>query len=460
MAPQYRCIRYGTCGLADQRAVIASDTGDPPICPECGGPLKPETVESPRHPATWMPLGVWAILLMAALGGLAWTTWVPKPEPSMVYGQGLSTTGSGVYGGSGLGYVNGSEKPDNNRKFNPDLSGLIEVAGPEVRAWVANLSKACLNGQTAIGTCFTQLPSVKMGVTPDRGLREILMAVGTLRDRLGTGYSVGPEQIRVVGHEGLGATEDGARLKAGLESESGGTVKMDFLDRQEVAALAFAAALELFPLPHYKPEDIVFLEVGKSASFGAYRAAGESEARTTTFDLEWGFKNYADEVAYRGFVEGFAQASKRLENDFLMPIVREMVERKPGIIHRRAMYLAGQGVWAAAMLLHATPEMGKIGPRDLEKARRRLAEPGVWREVCADSQYRFDAYAQSLCQTLSQDEVLAGIDLLRAFAEEMKFGSKEVYVLRDTAYLWPLGYLKARYGLAKTGGVDNLTRHD
>jgi hypothetical protein len=123
------------------------------------------------------------------------------------------------------------------------------------------------------------------------------------------------------------------------------------------------------------------------------------------------------------------------------------VDRYPGLDTRSRVYLIGGIAWAVTTLVQPKSRLHypTIYPRHFDTLYNLAVRGDARNRLCDENPSKNDnPDIGKVCQTFTIDNLIAGLEILKTFSEEMNFSQKSVFFIRDSLYAWPLGYLKAK----------------
>ncbi|SMF93612.1 hypothetical protein SAMN02949497_0899 [Methylomagnum ishizawai] len=368
----------------------------------------------------------------------------------------------------------GMEEPSGTVK-NPDLFAVIEVGGKGVKGLLVNFneidkSEQCQRSEVDMVGCLfnrdTMIEPYNVNAIDKTAFDEVARSVREMIEAMisAKARAVDINNIYIVGSSSVGKMpeEDKADLKKRIEKEIGWARKMEFIKSNDEARLNAEGILNII-IPNGvggrnradKKKKVIVLDVGSGGIVGSYYLASEQD-RIETFSYPLGVKRYAE------FVENSLQQSNgdpnggSMKNDAdfqvrsnqimetkLEPEFAEIAERKPGMKSRSRVYLIGGINWALTNFMHSGDRrrFPEINPINIKKLRK-LAVDGEMDIICRDTS---NLEIKKSCDTFTTRQVIAGMDILRAFAKVMDFEKKDkIFFIRDALLVWSLGYLKEK----------------
>jgi hypothetical protein len=291
----------------------------------------------------------------------------------------------------------------------------------------------------------------------------VVSAVSEIVHRMETDYAVPRTHLYLVGSSGLPA-ENRSLLSALTFSEG----QIDFIKPNQEAILVFKGIV-----PVHRLNQVVVLDLGSGNSKGAYLESSK-DGDFATYSMQFGTKSWAAAVnASRTGDNSFAAAADVLRGSKLLPAVRACVEQFPGMQGRRRVYLAGGTAWAMATLMHPD-QIGanangfrsnwvKLNMHDVDNYLKMATDnPGallhpVLTSVNERNRKEAEDEVARVSTVFTQEQILAGAQVLKAFSDEMQFAGKDaLFFSRRALYAWPHGYLLEK--LSKPGADLSMGR--
>ena len=475
---EYTCKNYGNCANADdRRSFTLADTGAP-ACPSCGSTnLKKVSSGSganaggdSRKPVFIMLAILASLAAGAAVFSLRSCSTAEKQAQEEQRKQEQEKTEQERKKEEQEQQQREQEKQKQEEEAkkgksslppaNPELFGVIEIGGKGVKGVVVDLVNAlndenCKKDQEVFSDCLLRKKFDPYNVTPlvKASIGDAAKAAKTIMDEMTNQFTVDPSQIYVVGSSSVNKVEHKLELKKAIEDTLGNSMQMDFIDADLEGAYDFQGVLALLPETwgkntHWRDKrqkEVVVLDIGSGNSKGGYMEVVGDEKRFVSFEMKYGTKSFSDMVSKQG--GNFKETSANLRKNELQPAIKELVGRKPGMINRDRVYLLGGISWTLSNLvqprnkLHFPP----IYPAHFDTLYGRAIAPDAEKRLCSQNPDRdVNKDIQKICDIFTINDVIAGMDLMKTFSEEMRFKNKHVFFMRDSLYAWPLGYLKAR----------------
>jgi hypothetical protein len=481
---EYKCRNYGNCAYADDRKTFTLPDSGTPACPGCG---RSDTLKQVAGGGGGgLPkavLAVVAVLIMAALAWGGWQAFRSTSGPAPVSGKDNPPPVADNRQDRAPPPVSPDQEATKPEPFpvkldedprdspvpasNPPpagtgdakLYGIIEIGGKGVRGAVVDLVNAeikpdCNVDEEAFAKCLIRYTAAAHNVTPINpgSIDDTVRAVQAILDKIQNEYTVPSGQIYLVGSSSVARAAHSERLKEAVENALNRKFRLAYVTPDEEARHGFNGVLYMIPGKYraLRKTQTVVLDVGSGNTKGAYmetRADGESEL--ISFDFTWGTKTFSDEIDKQRGEGSFKDYSTRLRNTLLRPAIREVVDRKQGLVNHSRLYLIGGIAWTLTNLTQPQnrQRFPRIYPAQFDTLYARTIAPNATRRLCMENPDRaVNRDVEQICNTFTTDDMTAGMDLLKTIAEEIKMKEKTVFFIRDSLYAWPLAYLKTQCG--------------
>lgn len=338
---------------------------------------------------------------------------------------------------------------------NRTLYGGIEIGAKGVKGVVMKIDvspngfdpKALMPLKTINTTLMSGV--AQTGKFSPETIDETAKAVKKLYSQMQDQFKVAPERIHIIGSSGLQksdrhAVDNKDELARKIESVTGS--KMSFLEFEQEVRDSITGTV-----PTEYLNTAILVDIGSGNTKGGYQAGNVADD-FVTMSIPYGTVSFTDEIKKQGGTDdNFAQQAERLRGEILVPALRQEVEKKPGLVNRRKIYLTGGIVWVMATLLHPTNRdtYVKITAEDVNTFVRQA--------LSGDSSLLNPPALASIEDAKKRQEVLdakdaflpknliAGAELLQAVYSEFKLADKEVYFFRDDSkgWGWLMTYIKA-----------------
>lgn len=222
---------------------------------------------------------------------------------------------------------------------------------------------------------------------------------------------------------------------------------IDFLEAADQVKQSFNG---IVPRP-YRPESVIF-----EFSSGNTRAAyPEDSNRLVSAELAYGtitYHKHVSKVTAKTRLP-LSQEAQRLAGQELIAPFQQHVDRKPGLISQRRVYLSGGIVWAMVNYVHpsdrkAMVELFANGADEvdtfsqlLQRNQQQVIEECLAKVSDAKDHQTAEADLKNINKQFTQEQMIAGAELLRAIAETGRFRGRKVYFARHGYFAWVLSYV-------------------
>ncbi|PSB02065.1 protein kinase domain-containing protein [Merismopedia glauca] len=270
-------------------------------------------------------------------------------------------------------------------------------------------------------------------------------------------FQIPCEQIVIYGSSGLAQESHKDALAAAIGQETGRKVK--FISVEEEAILAFDGIV-----PSARRNQVVTIDIGSGNTKGAYLESTQpgQPDKYTTFGIPFGTKSFTKIIDKRPAGADFITTATTEKDKLLIPEIRNLAGRKPGLQNLPRVYLAGGISWALFTLVRpCQPEQtietqeeriaryGRLRPEDINTFynnaigdQKTLFKPDL--SQCTPEQRKIaEVDIAKIQKIFKRDNLIAGAEVLRALASELNFAQKErIFFARESIHALPIGYLK------------------
>jgi hypothetical protein len=295
-----------------------------------------------------------------------------------------------------------------------------------------------------------------------KAIDEVRTAVAGFYTYLSRELKIPPARLYVVASSSLLAADESKEnvqaLRKAVSEATGGTEELLQIDQATEVDLLIRGAI---PRSHW--DDAILIDVGSGTVKCGYHHpqrgihVERNEVVATVIDGTIAYTKKIQAEMTKGGERGFAafcDVASRLRGPEVVEKVADEINRKPGLINRKRIYLSGGAPWALLTLTNPIgsakmsdlyvpvslddirkfrddlQRTGRVPPRDLSgqpEAIRRKAEEQV-REVL---------------DTFTPENLLAGCEVLLGFADALQCQqlNKEVYFTRSGVVAWIVGYV-------------------
>ncbi len=346
----------------------------------------------------------------------------------------------------------------------PEVHGGIEIGSKGVKGIAIRVSSAEEGYEIKIlyaEVINTTLMQTKDNRFTPEAIRDTAAAAQRLFRRMQQEYSIPPEDIHLVVSSGA-AAENPQELIAELLKRVGQAPA--FLDVDSEVQLTIAGAIPKRYRANGRWFDnrslSVLIDIGSGNTKGGYQQArqvafGKAENDYVTWGIPKGTVTYTNEI-FKATGEAtdyttFAKRAQALSNDVLRIPLRNEAARHPGLINRKKVYLSGGIIWAVATLLHPEDKRSftPLTIEDFNNFYNRaitnpeaLLNPDLSR--IANPALRQDAEreVESVRNTFTPKNLIAGAEILRAVSTEMSLTGKRLLFARFGHLAWILSYVR------------------
>lgn len=344
------------------------------------------------------------------------------------------------------------------------LHGGIEIGSKGVKAIAIRITEEDEDYSVKIlyaEIVNTTLVQTKNGKFTPEAIQDTANAVQRFYQRLQQEHRVPKDHIYIVVSSGV-AGDNPQELSDEIARRTGQTPP--FLEVDTEVQLTVAGAIP----KRYKSGRIwydnrgisILIDIGSGNTKGGYQqlrqiAVGNAGYDYVTWGINKGTVTYTNEVSQSAGetadYAAFAKSSQALSEALLRAPMRNEVARKPGLLNRRKVYLSGGIIWAMATLLH--PEDRRtfttLTIDDINNFYNRavvdpdaLLEPDLSRITNAALRDEASREIESVRNTFTPKNLIAGAEILRAVAAEMKLTGKRMYFVRYGHLAWILSYVR------------------
>ncbi|MBS1792016.1 MAG: hypothetical protein JST85_30195 [Acidobacteria bacterium] len=345
-----------------------------------------------------------------------------------------------------------------------ELHGGIEIGSKGIKVIALRISGETDNYSVKVlyaEVINTTLMQTKNGQFTPEAIRDTANAVQQFYQRIRQEHQIPIENIHIAVSSGVTA-DNPKDLSSEIVKRTGHTPV--FLDVDTEVQLTIAGAIPKFYKVGQKWYDnrsiSVLIDVGSGNTKGGYQQMRQVPVGVASYDyVTWGipkgtvtFTNEVNKAAGEtADYKTFASTSNALSNTAIRSPLRSEIARKPGLLNRRKVYLTGGMVWAMATLLHpedrhsftaltvddintfysqATADPEVLLDPDLSKIKNATLRQDAEREV------------ESVRNTFTPKNIIAGAEILKAVAVEMNLTGKRIYFARYGHLAWILSYVR------------------
>lgn len=352
----------------------------------------------------------------------------------------------------------------NQPALSDQLHGGIEIGSKGVKAIALRIAG---DGEDyTLKILYSEIINTTLMQTQDdkftpEAIRETANAVQRFFQRMQQEYRVPADQIHIVISSGV-VGKNPQDVSNEIAKRTGQTPP--FLEVDTEVQLTVAGAIP----KRYKSGRVwydnrgisVLIDVGSGNTKGGYQQIRQTSLGNAGYDyVTWGISkgtvSYTNEVnkvaGEAADYPAFAKSSQALSETLLRSPLRYEAARKPGLLNRRKVYLTGGIVWAMATLLYPqdrrtfTPltvnDINNFYIRAVANPDALLA-PDLSRITKSDIREEAEREIESVRNTFTPKNLIAGAEILRAVAEEMKLTGKRLQFVRYGHLAWILSYVR------------------
>lgn len=344
------------------------------------------------------------------------------------------------------------------------LHGGIEIGSKGIKAIVVRVSSE--DEGYAVKILYAEIVNTTPVQTKDgkftpEAIRDTGVAVGRFYQRMLQEYRIPPDQVHIVVSSGL-VGENPQDLAAEVRKRTNQTPA--FLDVDSEVQLTISGAIPKRYKVGQKWYDnrgiSVLIDIGSGNTKGGYQQLRQVAIGSPDYDyVSWGITKgtvtYTTEVS-RAAGEAadyatFVKRSQELSNTSLRAPLRNEVARKPGLINRKKVYLSGGIAWAIATLIHPEDRRSftPLTTDDINTFYNRattnpetLMEPDLSRISNPAQRQEAEHEIESVRNTFTPKNLIAGAEIMRAVAAEMNLAGKRLLFVRYGHLAWILSYVR------------------
>jgi len=343
------------------------------------------------------------------------------------------------------------------REPGADVYAVVEIGASGVKGMVIQTLKTSAEAEAPSVKMLQQYEPLDKNAFTAEAASRVESAVAQLHKQMQDEFKVPDNHFYLVGSSGI--PPEVKSVVAGKTFMEGAAI--EFIDATKEATLVFRGIV-----PNRRLSQVVMLDIGSGNSKGAYVEKAKPNLTFTTFAVPWGTKTYAQEVnKKRKDGSQFMIVADPLRTELILPAVQSAVRDFPGLQNLRRVYLAGGIVWSLVTLLH--PDT--IGPdKDSREAtwvrltveditnfyNKATTDPAALLQadlsrVRKENRQKAEDEVARVGKVFNQDQLAAGAQILKTFADEMHFDKKDAILFsRSALYAWPQGYILEKLSAA------------
>jgi hypothetical protein len=350
--------------------------------------------------------------------------------------------------------TSGQAPPSNPSGSPGELYGGIELSNEGVKVIALQVSQTQTDEEPGLRVIYSEMIRLRVGRTSDgefplQASADAAQAVSTALTRLRQQYKVPLDRIYFIGASGLGADHPDD-LESVIRNATGLTLK--FLDAVTEVQLSIAGTISRTAKVDGASIDnrntSMMLHIGNANTQIGCEILKYSASDSPTFDfvamnLPQGVVSYANEISKAtgrsSTLFTFTRQVKTSGAQAFRQALRREMENKPTLMHRKRVFLTGNLVWAVATLLYPEDRqpMVSLTFNDImqfsEKMARDPRELALRRlNFIRDKRLRTEVEQEfeAVRATFKPEELIAGAEMLKAAAEELKWQDKKIIFAR------------------------------
>jgi hypothetical protein len=290
---------------------------------------------------------------------------------------------------------------------------------------------------------------------------QVVEAVRGMFSEIQERYNIPCEQIVIFGSSGLAQKAPHKDVLIQDIQQAIGR-KVQFISSDEEAMFVFNGMV-----PAWRRQEVLLIDIGSGNTKGGFL---NSAGKEVPFAVPFGTVTFTKEIEKLQGAKNFYLAAQTVKQQTLMPEIQSELQRKPGIESVPRIYLAGGISWALFTLTRpCTKEFtvkdskqervtsfAPISPEDINtfyyntsQNQSALFSPNL-SQCNAEQKQEVQEEIANIKETFTVDNLVAGAEILRAFAEKLGFdkNKKPLFFARSAKDALPIGYLKRQ--------LDNL----
>jgi serine/threonine protein kinase len=341
-------------------------------------------------------------------------------------------------------------------KKSGNLYGVIEIGSKGIKAEVIQeLDKLNDAGFKYVARDDKEdIESRNVNATVPSTKDDTVAAVTGVMAEMQQRFSIPCEQIVIYGSSGLAKKAPHKdELLAAVEKATGR--KMEFISAADEAKYVFDGVV-----PEWRRSEVISVDIGSGNTKGAFLKSGQKEDET--YNVPVGTADFSREIDKKRGDKSFTLAAEEQKKAIVIPEIRNAVQLKPALLNSPRIYLAGGISWALATLTHPCDKEQTVVRKEERVAgftrlraedintfynnatrdRKTLFQPNL--SACTPEQLKRAQKDINKIKTdaFSENDLIAGAEILRAFSQELKFSEKEsIFFARYAIEALPIGYL-------------------
>jgi hypothetical protein len=331
-----------------------------------------------------------------------------------------------------------------------DIYGGIELSDEGVTAIALQFSEE----DSGFRLVYSEIIRLRLGRTSygefsPQVSADAAQAVSTVWSRLRQQYRVPPERIYFIGSSRLG-DDHPPDLGASIRKTTG--LILSFMDPVTEVQLSIGGTIPLTqkvgPISIDNRYTSVLIHLGAAATQGGYEMLNYSTSDKASFDyvtmnIPQGVVSYANEISRAvgpsSTLYTFTRQVKASGALDFRQALRKELESKPGLAHRKRVFLTGSMVWAMVTLLKPQDRdpFVSITYDDITQFAERIARSP--KELAFQNlsfirdrrlRQEVEQEMEAVRETFTPQQLIAGAEMLKAAAEELKWKEKQIMFAR------------------------------
>jgi hypothetical protein len=333
--------------------------------------------------------------------------------------------------------------------YRSELLGGIEIGFKSIKAIAIKIFEP--SGR--INIVYTEeinnrLPQYNNGSLTPESMGNIAQAVETIYSRMQREYQVSQGQIHIIVCSDLRADNIG-ELTVTVTSRTG--KKVTLLDMQSEASLSIASTIPRRYRARATSFDnrgiSVLIDIGSGNIKGGYQQIrmlpkGKPDYMFFTFGIPQGTVTFTEEVAQEAGraadLSKFAIHAQRLSDKSVREPLQLELEKRPGLVNRKKVYLSGGIIWAMVTLLYPQDRQSlvPITAEDINVFYARavsdpqsLLRPKLSQIRVRQARMEAEKEVEAVRSTFTPENLVAGAEILRTVASVFALNGKDREIL-------------------------------
>jgi hypothetical protein len=366
--------------------------------------------------------------------------------------------------------TSGQASPSNPSASSGEIFGGIELSNEGVKVIALQVSQTQTDEEPGLRGIYSEMIRLRLGRTSDgefplQASEDAAQAVSSALARLRQQYKVPLDRIYFIGTSALGADHPDD-LESVIRNTTGLTLK--FLPAVDEVQMSIAGTIsrtgKVAGVSIDNRNTSVLIHIGNASTQVGCEMLKYSASDSPSFDfvamnIPQGVVSYANEISKAiGRNSSLYTFTRQVKTSgalaFRQALRREM-ENKPTLMHRKRVFLTGNLIWAVATLLYPEDRQSQVSITydDIVQFAERIArDPKELafrkltfirdRKVRQEVEQEFEA----IRATFKPEELIAGAEMLKAAAEELKWQDKTIIFARRGHLGCILSYTRLQTG--------------